>query len=197
MTATNDAPDIEWIRERIHKDQYHVSEHIIRYFLTEKVTIREIEDAIANGRIIEIHRHPEKDAGALVMGYAGEKPVHVMCADDRDGWLIILFAYVPSLPVWKDALNRAGQGGNRMGGELNQCFFCGAKIKQVKVGNFDYRLEGQLYVVKGMSAGLCVQCGEKYITARASKKINRLIKEKKFNTTEEVFVLEYNTPVDA
>ena len=78
-----------------------------------------------------------------------------------------------------------------MGEILNHCFFCGGNLEQVKVGNFDYRLEGQLYVVKGIPAGLCVQCGEKYITAQASKKINALIEQGNFAKTEEVFVLEY------
>lgn len=191
MISTDDAPGIEWIKEKTKAADYHISEHIIRDFLTKKVTIREIEDAIANGRIIEIHRHPEKGASALLLGYAGEKPIHVMCADDQDGWLLILFAYVPARPMWKDPVNRVKEGGKGMGENLNKCFFCGGKIKQVKVGNFDYRLEGNLYVVKNIPAGLCMQCGEKYITAKASEKINRLIEEDRFGGTEEVFVLKY------
>ncbi len=191
MISSNDAPGIEWIKEKAKAADYNISEHIIRYFLTKKVTIREIEDAIANGRIIEIHSHPEKGASALLLGYSGEKPIHVMCADDQHGWLLVLFAYVPARPMWKDPLNRVKKGGKRMGEKLNKCFFCGGKIKQVKVGNFDYRLEGNLYVVKDIPAGLCMQCGEKYITAQASKKINRLIEEDRFGGTEEVFVLKY------
>ena len=192
MTLTKDAPEIEWIRKKIKKFQYHISEHIIRDFLSEKITIEEIEYAIENGRIIEIHRNPEQGASSLISACSGKKPVHVMCAvADHDGWLIILFAYVPSPPMWEDPLTRAKQGDNRMGENLNKCFFCGGEIKQIKVGNFDYRLEGQLYILKRMPAGLCLQCGEKYITARAAKKINRLIKKKKFLKTEEAFVVEY------
>ena len=191
MTSTDDAPGIEWIKEKIKASDYNISEHIIRDFLSKKATIREIEDAIATGRIIEIHRHPEKGTSALLLGYAGKKPIHVMCADDQHDWLLILFAYVPSRPMWEDPVNRVKQGGKRMGENLNKCFFCDGKIKQIKMGNFDYRLEGKLYVVKDIPAGLCLQCGEKYITAQASKKINRLIEEGRFSGTEEVFVLQY------
>jgi len=191
MVSINDAPKSEWIKEKTKASDYNISEHIIRYFLAKKVTLREIEDAIANGRIIEIHMHPEKGASALVLGYAGEKPLHVMCADDQHGWLLILFAYVPSRPMWKDPENRAKQGGKRMGESLSKCFFCDGMIKQIQVGSFDYRLEGQLYVVNNIPAGLCLQCGEKYITAQASKKITHLIEEGRFDGTEEVFVLEY------
>ena len=191
MASINDAPKIEWIKEKVKASDYNISEHIIRYFLAKKVTLREIEDAIANGRVIEIHMHPERGSSALVLGYAGEKPIHVMCADDQHGWLLILFAYVPSRPMWKDPINRVKQGGKRMGESLSKCFFCDGTIKQIRVGSFDYRLEGQLYVVNNIPAGLCLQCGEKYITAQASKKITHLIEEGRFDGTEEVFVLEY------
>ena len=191
MVSPNDAPKIEWIREKIQASDYHISEHIVRNFMAKEVTIKEIEDAVTNGKILEIHRHPSRGAGALVLGYAGEKPIHVMCADDQHGWLLILFAYVPCSRMWKDPANRADQGGKRMGEKLNKCFFCGGMIEQIKVGNFDYRLEGQLYVIKDIPAGLCVQCGEKYITAQASKKINSMIEDDSFVGTEDVFVLKY------
>ncbi len=191
IASSKDAPKIDWIKEKTKACDYNISEHIIRDFLTKKITIREIEEAIANSRIIEIHTRPEKGSSALVLGYAGEKPIHIMCADDQEGRLLILFAYVPSLPMWEDPVNRVKQGDKHMEENLKKCFFCGGKIEPIKVGNFDYRLKGQLYVVKGIPAGLCVQCGEKYITAKASMKITRLIEKGKFLGTQEAFILKY------
>ena len=191
MASINNAPDLEWIKKKIMLSDYNISEHIIRCFLTKEITIQEIEDSILNGRIIEIHTHPEKGVSVLVLGYAGEKPIHVVCADDQHGWLLILFAYVPSQPMWENPVNRVKHGDTYMGEKINKCFFCGGKIEQIKVGSFDYRLEGNLYVVKDIPAGLCVQCGEKYITAQASKKINNMIEKGNFYETEEVFVLKY------
>ncbi len=191
MVPNNNAPDIGWIRDKIRVSDYNISEHIIRYFLTKKITIQEIEDAIINGRIIEIHTHPEKGISVLVLGYAGEKPIHVMCVDDQHGWLLILFAYVPSKPMWENPVNRVKQGDTYMGKKVNKCFFCDGKIEQIKVGSFDYRLEGKLYVVEDIPAGLCVQCGEKYITAQVAKKINKMIEQGNSHATEEVFVFKY------
>lgn len=191
IALENDVPKIEWIREKAKASDYHISEHIVRYVMLKKVTMKEVEDAITNGRIIEIHRHPARGVSALVLGYAGDKPIHVMCADDQHGWLLFLFAYVPGSKMWKNPVKRIEHEGRRMGEKLNKCFFCGGMIEQVQVGNFDYRLEGQLYVVKDIPAGLCVQCGEKYITAKASKKINSLIEDERFFGTEDVFVLKY------
>ena len=71
------------------------------------------------------------------------------------------------------------------------CYFCGGKIKNITVGNFDYRLEGLLYVIKNVPAGLCLQCGEKYVTAETAKKINQLVDDGNYLGIEEVRVLEY------
>lgn len=78
-----------------------------------------------------------------------------------------------------------------MDDKLQKCFFCNGKIKQITVGNFDYRLEGQLYVVKNVPAGLCVQCGEKYISASSALIINDKIEAGRYAGTEKVFTLEY------
>jgi len=191
MPSANNVPGIEWIKEKIMISDYNISEHIIRYFLAKKITIPEIQEAIVSGRIIEIHTHREKEVSVLVFGYSGEKPIHVMCAEDQYGGLLILFAYTPSEPMWKNPENRIKQGEDVYNKNVNQCFFCGGIVKQFKEGSFDYRLEGKLYVVKDIPSGLCVQCGEKYITAKASKKVNDMIEKGKFYGTEEVFVLKY------
>ena len=191
MVSINNPKDIEWIKEKIKVSDYNVSEHIIRSFLIKKITIKEIEDAIINGKIIEIHTHPEKDTGILVLGYAGEKAIHVMCSEDQHGCLFILFVYIPSKPMWENPENRIKQGDDVNSKNANKCFFCGGIVEPFMKGSFDYRLEGKLYVVKDVASGLCVQCGEKYITAQASKKINEMIEKNRFDATEEVFVLKY------
>ena len=45
--------------------------------------------------------------------------------------------------------------------------------------------------IKGIPAGLCIQCGEKYISAQTAQKINELIEQGKFCETEKVLVLDY------
>ena len=71
------------------------------------------------------------------------------------------------------------------------CFFCNGKIENITMGNFDYRLEGTLYVIKDVPAGLCDQCGEKYVSAEVAEKINNLIDTHRFVETEVVHVLKY------
>jgi len=191
MTDLVDVPKIDWIRDRVKNSHYQISEHALRFLMLGKVSVKEIEDAILNGKIIEIHRHPQRGNSSLVLGYSGKKPVHVMCADGKDDSLEVLFAYVPSSPIWDDPKNRSQSGGKPMEEKSRRCFFCGGEIKGITVGNFDYRLEGKLYVIKKVPAELCVQCGEKYISAEAAKRINELIDAGKTVKAEEVQVYEY------
>ena len=192
MAVINDAPKMDWIKDMAGRDLYHISEHGMRFFLTGKISLKELSDAINNGKVLEIHRHPIRGNSSLVLGYSKAKPVHLMCAADEDEKnLIICFVYIPSLPVWKDPEHRSNEGEQSMNNKLQKCFFCGARIAKLNMGNYDYRHEGQLYVIKNMPAGLCLQCGEKYVTAEAAKRINTKIKAGNFSGTEKGYVLEY------
>jgi YgiT-type zinc finger domain-containing protein len=64
-------------------------------------------------------------------------------------------------------------------------------MKQITVGNFDYRLEGQLYVIKKVPASLCLECGEKYIDTEVGHRMNALIAAQTFTASEQVNVIEY------
>lgn len=50
------------------------------------------------------------------------------------------------------------------------CSFCGGEVRE-EIVELDYRYHGALYVFRDVPAGVCQQCGEKYLTARAAKAI--------------------------
>ena len=79
---------------------------------------------------------------------------------------------------------------------VGTCFFCGGALEEIIAGNYDYRLEGQMYVIKRLPATLCAQCGEKYIRADVAKNIDALISEKTFSGTETVHVVDYELEKD-
>lgn len=54
--------------------------------------------------------------------------------------------------------------------KYGDCSFCGGEVKEDKV-ELDYRSKGKLYIFKDVSAGVCQQCGEKYLTAKVAKEI--------------------------
>ena len=79
---------------------------------------------------------------------------------------------------------------------VGACFFCGGALEEIIAGNYDYRHEGQMYVIKRLPATLCAQCGEKYIRADVGKNIEGLIDGKTFSGTETVHVVDYELEKD-
>lgn len=183
--------EMEWFADRVRKSRFTLSEHVIRYLMAGKVAVRDIEAALLGGRVLEEHRHTVRGVSYLVLGVSSGKPIHVMCADGGNGGLVVLFAYVPAPPIWISSTRKRGSEGENMENPFGRCFFCGGEMKTITVGNFDYRLEGQLYVIKKVPAGLCLQCGEKYIEAEVGRRMNALIEEKRFTRTEQVDVIDY------
>jgi YgiT-type zinc finger domain-containing protein len=54
--------------------------------------------------------------------------------------------------------------------KYGDCSFCGGQVEEELV-ELDYRYKGNLYVFRDVPAGVCQQCGEKYLTARTAKRI--------------------------
>ncbi|MEQ8172902.1 MAG: type II toxin-antitoxin system MqsA family antitoxin [Candidatus Eremiobacterota bacterium] len=61
--------------------------------------------------------------------------------------------------------------------KYGDCSFCGGEVKYSKV-ELDYRYKGDLYIFQNVPAGVCRQCGEKYLTAKIAKEIEHKIKTK-------------------
>lgn len=171
--------------------KYEISEHVVRSITGGGIHIQEIEDAIIEGKLIEIHSNPVRGRSFLVVGYTHGKPIHVMFAEINSDLLSILMSYYPVPPIWKDPETRIPGGDNAVVDSNRKCFFCGEKIKDITVGNFDYRIEGKLYVVKDVPAGLCLGCGEKYVSANTAEKIGELVAQKKHIGREDVLVFKF------
>ena len=61
--------------------------------------------------------------------------------------------------------------------KYGDCSFCGGEVKSDAV-ELDYRYKGELYIFQDVPVGVCQQCGEKYLTAKVSKEIERRIQTK-------------------
>jgi len=60
---------------------------------------------------------------------------------------------------------------------LKSCYFCKAQIVDQLV-TVDYRWGDTLVVIKDVPAGVCQQCGEKYLKSGVYKELERLAKSK-------------------
>ena len=79
---------------------------------------------------------------------------------------------------------------------VGTCFFCGGYLKEIIAENYDYRHEGQMFVIKKLPSTLCEQCGEKYIRADVGRRIESIIDGKEFSRTETVHVISYELEKD-
>jgi YgiT-type zinc finger domain-containing protein len=61
--------------------------------------------------------------------------------------------------------------------KYGDCSYCRGEVKEEKV-ELDYRYQGKLFIFHNVLAGVCQQCGEKYLTAKVAKEIERRIKTK-------------------
>lgn len=184
--------DIDSIRRHVLQGRYYISEHVMRSITAQQVSIPEIEMTAGEGVVLERHFHSLRNTSCLILGYSDRMPVHIVCAENEPGGdAIILFAYSPSPPVWKDERNRQTRGGSFMSDTKRKCYFCAGELENILVGNFDYRLEGKLYVIKQVPASLCLQCGEKYVSGETARKIDMQIAEGNYSGTEIVRVLEF------
>ena len=82
-----------------------------------------------------------------------------------------------------------------MSHNYGDCYFCGGKVVE-RIVELEYRWKGRLYLIEGVPAGVCQQCGEKYFTAHVSEAIDRSIEAKEIKRTISVPVMEY-MPVEA
>jgi YgiT-type zinc finger domain-containing protein len=69
---------------------------------------------------------------------------------------------------------------NEEAGELEmvqKCYFCKGRVSKQEV-TVDYRWGESLVVIKGVPAGVCQQCGEKYIDSSVYKGMEKMAKNK-------------------
>ncbi len=70
----------------------------------------EVEHAVADGIIIESYPNDAPFSSALLLGYAGNKAVHVVYADDvEEDTRIIITVYEPDLKIWCEDLKTRRQ----------------------------------------------------------------------------------------
>ena len=72
---------------------------------------------------------------------------------------------------------------------MNKCYFCKGKTK-IRNIDVDFRWGDKLFVVKDVPVEICTQCGEKYYSARVSKRLDELVKKQNSSTSKPQQVME-------
>ena len=58
---------------------------------------------------------------------------------------------------------------------VGKCYFCKGNVVQREI-TLDYRWGDTLVVIKDVPAGVCQQCGEKYLSSDVYKELERMAK---------------------
>ncbi|MEK7450054.1 MAG: DUF4258 domain-containing protein [Planctomycetota bacterium] len=100
---------LEWLKERIRKNEFYFSKHADQERQNEDLTIQEIEEAVLSGRILEQYKDTGRGISCLVVGFTNEgKPIHIVCGK-RGNWAVVITVYLPQPPKFKNPYERGGK----------------------------------------------------------------------------------------
>ncbi|MDI6777417.1 MAG: DUF4258 domain-containing protein [Syntrophales bacterium] len=105
-----DVNDVEAAFERIRAqaaaEDIRITQHAQQEMVEEDITLDEIMEAIATGRILENYPGHRRGACCLLNGFARSgRPIHIVCTTARPV-LIIVTVYEPRPPKWMTPTQR-------------------------------------------------------------------------------------------
>ena len=98
--------ELNKIRTKVRLLDYDLSSHAHQERQSEKITVKEIEQTLLTGDIIETYPDDPRGESCLVSGPDSSKPLHVVCGNRGDR-LLIVTVYRPKSPTWIDHKTRA------------------------------------------------------------------------------------------
>ena len=100
---------IEWIIEKVKRDDYFFSEHGDIERQNDDLSIVEVEESLINGKILEEYEDTGRGESCLVVGFTNSgKPIHTVCGV-REDILVIITVYIPTSPKFKNLYERRGK----------------------------------------------------------------------------------------
>jgi hypothetical protein len=97
--------DIEEIRAIVRADRYVYSHHAEIECRADDLTFAQVEEALLNGELLEEYPDTGRGESCLVVGFAGDIPIHIVC-----GWrgdrIALITVYIPTPPRFVDPWTR-------------------------------------------------------------------------------------------
>ena len=98
--------DKYFIEHKLKNNEYDLSSHAHNERQNEQITIKEIEQSLLHGDIIETYPGDPRGESCLVAFGNQGKSLHVICGIRSDR-LLVVTVYRPKSPVWTDYKTRA------------------------------------------------------------------------------------------
>jgi hypothetical protein len=98
---------IGWIRKRANKNEFQLTGHAHKERQEEVIKTKEIREALMKGEILENYPDDPRGPSCLVLGYSGDRVIHVVCGRTKGDWLLVITVYIPRPPKWINERTRA------------------------------------------------------------------------------------------
>ncbi len=99
--------DIGELRAKVRAGEYFLSAHADLERKNDDLEVSQIQEALLNGEILEQYPDAGRGESCLIVGFAGNTPIHVVCGWARDRKLVIITVYIPRPPKFVDPWTRS------------------------------------------------------------------------------------------
>ena len=94
---------IEDIRRKIVVGQFEYSKHAADQSILRRITVKEMQEAIANAEIIEDYPDDKYGPTCLIFGFTKKnRPLHIQCSYPSRSLIKIVTIYEPDPTEWID-----------------------------------------------------------------------------------------------
>jgi len=97
--------ELQEIKKKIREGLYEYSQHAEIERVNDELTFFQIEDALLNGKILEQYEDTGRGESCLIVGFAGDLPIHIVCGY-RGKKVIVITVYIPKKPKFIDPYTR-------------------------------------------------------------------------------------------
>lgn len=98
--------DIAVIQSSLRNNRFRLSLHAEIEAEADNLDVAEIVTAILDGEIIEDYPDTGRGISCLILGFAQEKPIHIVCGM-RGDLVVIVTVYIPMPPKFSDPWTRS------------------------------------------------------------------------------------------
>ncbi len=93
--------NLEALKAKTRNNEFLLSDHADLEAAADDIDIGEIRDAILGGELLEEYADTGRGESCLVVGFAQERPIHVVCGWRREK-VVVITVYIPKPPKFID-----------------------------------------------------------------------------------------------
>lgn len=89
--------DIQDIHSKVRANAYRYAHHADLERRADDLTLAQVENVLLSGEILEQYPDTGRGESCVVVGFAGQTPLHVVCGRRGDN-VVLITVYIPSPP---------------------------------------------------------------------------------------------------